>query len=257
MLKKILFKVHSKQFTQFAFTLAETLIVMGIIGVVAALTLPNLNSSTGDKEKVTKVKKIYSNLEDAVGRAQAVYGPVDEWCASSPRSCRNRHFERITEFLKVSKVCNTVSSCPNLAFGANGSSNGGGGNTLYKEHTVILADGTTVGFINDTTDDVAPGYITFDIDGTNKGANIEGKDVFKVCYDTNGLNTVDPPCKNGTSASPDAHVYIYSGDNYFNIFDATYWIINFDNMDYLKTTDGTTCPDGKTKLTFGGNHSCK
>jgi len=27
-----------------AFTLAETLIVMGIIGVVAALTLPNLNS---------------------------------------------------------------------------------------------------------------------------------------------------------------------------------------------------------------------
>ena len=39
-----------------AFTLAETLIVMGIIGVVAALTLPNLNSSSGDKDKVVKVK---------------------------------------------------------------------------------------------------------------------------------------------------------------------------------------------------------
>ena len=62
-----------------AFTLAETLIVMGIIGVVAALTIPNLNSSTGDKEKVVKVKKIYSNLNDAIGRAQAVYGPVEEW----------------------------------------------------------------------------------------------------------------------------------------------------------------------------------
>lgn len=37
-----------------AFTLAETLIVMGIIGVVAALTIPNLNSSTADKEKVAK-----------------------------------------------------------------------------------------------------------------------------------------------------------------------------------------------------------
>ena len=45
---------------------------MGIIGVVAALTLPNLNSSTGDKEKVAKVKKIYSNLNDAFGRAEAV-----------------------------------------------------------------------------------------------------------------------------------------------------------------------------------------
>ena len=42
-----------------AFTLAEVLIVIGIIGVVAALTLPNLNHATGDKEKVTKVKKIY------------------------------------------------------------------------------------------------------------------------------------------------------------------------------------------------------
>ena len=39
----------------FAFTLAETLIVMGIIGVVAALTIPNLNSSTADKEKVAKL----------------------------------------------------------------------------------------------------------------------------------------------------------------------------------------------------------
>ena len=56
------FTTHSSLFTNLAFTLAETLIVMGIIGVVAALTLPNLNSSTGDKEKVVKVKKIYQNL---------------------------------------------------------------------------------------------------------------------------------------------------------------------------------------------------
>lgn len=63
----------------FAFTLAETLIVMGIIGVVAALTIPNLNSATADKEKVAKVQKLYSNLNDAFGRAQAVYGPFEEW----------------------------------------------------------------------------------------------------------------------------------------------------------------------------------
>ena len=63
----------------FAFTLAETLIVMGIIGVVAALTIPNLNSSTADKEKVAKLNKVYSNLQDAFGRAEAVYGPYNEW----------------------------------------------------------------------------------------------------------------------------------------------------------------------------------
>lgn len=40
-----------------AFTLAETLIVMGIIGVVAALTIPNLNSSTLIKKKLLNCKK--------------------------------------------------------------------------------------------------------------------------------------------------------------------------------------------------------
>ena len=46
-----------------AFTLAETLIVMGIIGIISALTLPNLNSSTGEKEKLAKVKKLYQNFK--------------------------------------------------------------------------------------------------------------------------------------------------------------------------------------------------
>ena len=51
-----------------AFAFEETLIVMGIICVVAALTLPKLNSATWDKEKVAKVKnyiqtyKIFSHL---------------------------------------------------------------------------------------------------------------------------------------------------------------------------------------------------
>ncbi len=89
-----------------AFTLAETLIVMGIIGVVAALTIPNLNSSTADKEKVAKVKKIYQNLDDALGRAQAVYGPYDEWTLNitNTTSINQRIGERITEFMKVSKI---------------------------------------------------------------------------------------------------------------------------------------------------------
>ena len=90
-----------------AFTLAETLIVMGIIGVVAALTLPNLNSSTGDKEKVAKVKKIYSNLNDALGRAVAVYGPISEWTQNDTSSDAKskRVADRLTEFMKISKDC--------------------------------------------------------------------------------------------------------------------------------------------------------
>ena len=94
-----------------AFTLAETLIVIGIIGVVAALTLPNLNHATGDKETVTKVKKIYSALTDAVDRAQAVYGDFDSWfneldCGGDDTAtCSERFAKRVTEFMKINKNC--------------------------------------------------------------------------------------------------------------------------------------------------------
>ena len=49
---------HNLLVKAIAFTLVETLVVMGIIGVVAALTIPNLNQSTGDREKVAKLKKV-------------------------------------------------------------------------------------------------------------------------------------------------------------------------------------------------------
>lgn len=111
-----------------AFTLAETLIVMGIIGVVAALTIPNLNSSTADKEKVAKVKKIYQNLDDALGRAQAVYGPYDEWTLNitNTTSINQRIGERITEFMKVSKNCSTSNQ-----------------NDCFKDANIYWANGTS------------------------------------------------------------------------------------------------------------------
>ena len=98
-----------------AFTLAETLIVMGIIGIVSALTLPNLNSSTGEKEKVAKVKKLYQNLNDAVGRAAVVYGPLGGWDLDSGNDVFERVGARITEFMKVSKACGSSSSCAKLS----------------------------------------------------------------------------------------------------------------------------------------------
>ena len=65
-----------------AFTLAETLITIGMIGVVAALTLPTLMSSTNDKEIVAKVKKNHSMMNEAYSRAVAKYGPMDTWDSS-------------------------------------------------------------------------------------------------------------------------------------------------------------------------------
>ena len=61
------------------FTLAEVLITLGIIGVVAALTLPSLISNHQEKVKITKLKKAYSVLSNAYIMTQSKYGDVDNW----------------------------------------------------------------------------------------------------------------------------------------------------------------------------------
>jgi len=80
---------------------------MGIIGVVEALTLPNLNSSTGNKEKVAKVKKIYQNLSDAFGRTEAVYGLACDWVFLDGvgANSNKKIAQRMSDFLKVQKDC--------------------------------------------------------------------------------------------------------------------------------------------------------
>lgn len=48
------------------FTLAEVLITLGIIGVIATLTLPTLMSNTAEREYATALKKATSALTEAV-----------------------------------------------------------------------------------------------------------------------------------------------------------------------------------------------
>ena len=52
-----------------AFTLAEVLITLGIIGIVAAMTLPVIIQDTKNKELEAQFKKGYSSLQQAILRA--------------------------------------------------------------------------------------------------------------------------------------------------------------------------------------------
>lgn len=61
------------------FTLSEVLITLGIIGVVAALTIPTLVANYRKKVVVSKVKKAYSTLQQAVKLSEADNGSCDSW----------------------------------------------------------------------------------------------------------------------------------------------------------------------------------
>ena len=234
----------------FAFTLAETLIVMGIIGVVAALTIPNLNSSTADKEKVAKLKKVYSNLQDAFGRAEAVYGPYDEWFQTDTTmdTQTTRFAERVGEFLKVSKncghnvngTCMTTGQYKNIA------------GTHYVTTPVsadnvsaILADGTSILFSKYTSDSM--GIIFVDIDGPTKGLFKYGVDLFEFRVDsTNGLHYIKD-YDNGITSCVGEGAGVYGCEM---------WVIQNGNMDYLKADKTGKCPNGKV-LNYTTNTSCK
>lgn len=66
--------MNSDYVSKFAFTLAEVLITIGIIGVIAAVTLPAVISNTQNKQLETGLKKSVSVIEQALNMYQAEYG---------------------------------------------------------------------------------------------------------------------------------------------------------------------------------------
>lgn len=62
-----------------AFTLAEVLITLGIIGVVAALTIPTLIQNYKKREVETSLKKIYTTVNQAIKKAELDYGDYHTW----------------------------------------------------------------------------------------------------------------------------------------------------------------------------------
>ena len=102
--------------SRMGFTLAEVLITLGIIGVVAAMTIPTLIANYQKKQTVSKLKQTYSIISQALTMAQAEHGDTTTWDVGgiydTPTADPNfNHEETITNFaakyfipyLKVSK----------------------------------------------------------------------------------------------------------------------------------------------------------
>lgn len=133
------------------FTLAEVLITLVIVGVVAALTIPNLINKTNHKEYASKLKKAYSILQQFVHASAMQKGePQGDYSFFN-------NYDFINEFAKtvnVAKKCDILQEC----FATENYS----GNLIYynklnnqKEtfiagKTVITSDGILYNFSNDS-----------------------------------------------------------------------------------------------------------
>lgn len=91
------------------FTLAEVLITLGIIGIIAAMTLPSLIGNYKRKVVVNRLKKTYSVLSQAFERTRADYGDSSGW------DIGGGYMESVTEAKTVTENFSKIYIIPYLA----------------------------------------------------------------------------------------------------------------------------------------------
>ncbi len=88
------------------FTLAEVLITLGIIGIVAALTMPTLIQKNQDKELISRTKAVYSTIQNAVLKSQSDYGVIgDNSLLFSPNNTSIQTAEAFAKYFNGARVC--------------------------------------------------------------------------------------------------------------------------------------------------------
>ena len=89
-----------------AFTLAEVLITLVIIGVVAAITLPSLIQKHQEKEFATRTKKLYSDIGNALILAQKDFDVVgDNSLLFNTTDSSYEVAKKLGQYFNGAKVC--------------------------------------------------------------------------------------------------------------------------------------------------------
>ena len=123
---------NSKDFA--AFTLAEVLITLSILGVIAVLVIPNIIKKYQDIIDVARVRQAYSILSSAIEMAVAENGPIENWNWPDKTTCwkdENAKFlaQQLKPYFNIKHDCSSYSNTTNC-FGGYERSN----NTPLKEY---------------------------------------------------------------------------------------------------------------------------
>lgn len=129
-----------------AFTLAEVLITLGIIGVVAAMTMPSLNQKLEDQRNMSTLKKAYSVLQQATNLAISEHEGPEYWgmVDNSVESVTNV-YNYYRPYFNMMRECQNKPGCwayPTKYL--NGTTYWAGHNTSWYQYAFTLSDGINV-----------------------------------------------------------------------------------------------------------------
>ena len=103
--------LNNKIFLRTAFTLAEVLITLGIIGIVAAMTLPSLIGNYQKKVTVNKLKKAYTILNQAFKRSQIDNGDYQYWAKGVDMGIDAYYKLYWHPYFQITTVCDNYQKC--------------------------------------------------------------------------------------------------------------------------------------------------
>ena len=89
-----------------AFTLAEVLITLGIIGVIAAMTLPSLIANYKNKVLLNQAKNSYSKISNALLLVKTQNGYDSYADFFRPNTTNDELMQELSKSLKMTKICN-------------------------------------------------------------------------------------------------------------------------------------------------------
>ena len=223
-----------------AFTLAEVLITLGIIGVVATLTLPNVMANYAKKSQVAQLQRSVNAVSSAIGNYlldKKTDNFEDTGFSADPSEFFNDYLggtymgtydgtDLGSAFKKQYKRVGDTYGEYDISTAMN---NGGGTNLLYREYACgKLVTGATVCLSRyvayEASEEKDRGYRAIVDVNSDAGPNIYGRDLFAMAFSKKGRIVLPETygyeyCRNGN---------FYGGEYYcFSTIVTDGWEMNY------------------------------
>ncbi len=212
------------------FTLAEVLITLGVIGVVAVVTMPILIQKVEERILISQLKQAYAMLNTATRMIVAKEGDLKYLDVGTQNSYAGAEkVKKLYEpYLKISKDCGRSAGCfPQVEYALDGSTPYvWQPNTHSLYYKIRLENGMSLGFWSGGN---GAWYFFIDINGDKK-PNTAGKDYFSFATRT-ATNSIRPFGERGRVSSYGEFCDKNSHSSYNGLF-CTARVLEREKFDY-------------------------
>lgn len=201
--------------SQYAFTLAETLITLVVVGVIASITIPTVIATHQKEATITRLKKAFSTLSQTTNRAIADNGPVSTWTLGQNGNSNHAKLfinNYISPYLNLMEVPTTFAEGNwknNKQYRELNNNNKSYDSSFTRFY---LSDGTSV---TSKISDNSRLIMYIDINGDAK-PNKVGRDIFEVNYCVYSSDKCELPGKFIANAEQKSREELLSADDIYN-----------------------------------------